>query len=204
MKIIGLCGGSGSGKGTVSAIFLEMGIPSVDTDAVYHEMTCYDSPCLQALRHEFGQEIVDQSDSLDRAKLASIVFNDVEKLDKLNRITHAFILGETRKRLEVYKSQGYSAALVDAPVLFESGFDSECDEIICVIADPRVRIERIVARDKITEHAARSRIDRQISNDELITRCDYVIYNNDDMVSLRANVSEIAKIILKNKTKGDI
>ena len=194
MKVIGLCGGSGSGKGAVSRIFAEIGIPSIDTDAVYREMTLSDSPCMRALRREFGKEVVNSLGGLDRTRLGSIVFNDPSRLKILNKIAHSFILDETRRRLAVYSDDGFSAAIVDAPVLFESGFDAECDEIICVLADKETRINRIMSRDGISRDAAEKRIASQMSDDELISRCDHVIYNNADIESLREGI-----LSLKNK-----
>ena len=188
MKVIGLCGGSGSGKGTVSKIFAEIGIPSIDTDAVYREMTLSDSPCMRALQGEFGDEVVNSQGGLDRTRLASIVFNDPSRLEKLNKIAHSFILDETRSRLAAYKDEGLSAAIVDAPVLFESGFDNECDEIICVVADREIRTGRIMSRDRITRDAAEKRIASQMPDEILISKCDQVIYNNSDIESLREQI----------------
>ena len=188
MKVIGLCGGSGSGKGAVSKIFAEIGIPSIDTDAVYREMTLSDSPCMRALRGEFGDEVVNSLGGLDRTRLASIVFNDPSRLDKLNKIAHSFILDETRRRLADYKEKGFPAAIVDAPVLFESGFEKECDEVVCVIADKETRIARIMSRDGITRDAADKRIASQMSDEILISKCDHVIYNNSDIVILREQI----------------
>ena len=194
MKVIGLCGGSGSGKGAVSGIFAEIGIPSIDTDAVYREMTLSDSPCMRELRGEFGDEVVNSQGGLDRARLASIVFNDPSRLKILNKIAHSFILDETRRRLAKYSDEGFPAAIVDAPVLFESGFDKECDEIICVLADRDVRIARIMSRDGITRDAAEKRIASQMPDETLISKCDHVIYNNSDIESLREQI-----LSLKNK-----
>ena len=188
MKVIGLCGGSGSGKGAVSRIFAEIGIPSIDTDAVYREMTLSDSPCMRELRGEFGDEVVNSQGGLDRARLASIVFNDPSRLKTLNKIAHSFILDETRRRLAEYMDEGFPAAIVDAPVLFESGFDKECDEIICVVADKETRIGRIMSRDGITRDAAEKRIASQMPDETLISKCDHVIYNNSDIESLREQI----------------
>ena len=188
MKVIGLCGGSGSGKGAVSRIFAEIGIPSIDTDAVYREMTLSDSPCMRALAAEFGDEVVNSQGGLDRARLASIVFNDPSRLIKLNKIAHGFILDETRRRLAACKDEGFSAAIVDAPVLFESGFNSECDEIICVVADRETRTGRIMRRDGITLDAAEKRIASQMPDEILISKCDHVIYNNSDIETLREEI----------------
>ncbi len=206
MKIIGLCGGSGSGKGTVSKIFLEFDIPSIDTDYVYREMTTTPSPCLDALVSEFGDSILSSDGRLDRKKLSGLVFvrEGSEKRRKtLNEITHFFILKETRSRLLNYEKEGKIAAIVDAPLLFESGFDKECDEVICVISDREKRIERIVSRDGISRDAAEQRINSQISDEELVSRSNYVITNNADISSLRSQIYVIANKI-KNNMKGDI
>ena len=201
MKVIGLCGGSGSGKGLVSSLFDNYGIPSIDTDAVYRELTSSDSPCTKALSDEFGKEIISADGSLNRKILAKIVFtgdgSDL-RLKRLNEIAHKFILDETRRKLAFFNSCGFKAAIVDAPVLFESGFDAECDIIISVIADREVRIRRIMLRDNIDRTSATERINSQLSNEEIISRSDFVIQNNSDLETLEKRVREVSKLILNN------
>ena len=197
MKVIGLCGGSGSGKGTVSSIFKKHGIPSIDTDALYREMTSGDSPCMQALKDAFGNEIVNADGGLDRAGLAAVVFGNAEKLKLLNRIAHSFILDETRRILGEYRSAGYEATIVDAPVLYESGFDSECDTVICVVADTDARVRRIIQRDGISRVAAEQRINSQIPDSELVSKCDYAVYNNSGPDALRPQIERIVELIKK-------
>ena len=204
MRIIGLCGGSGSGKGIVSSLFLEYGIPSIDTDALYREMTSFNSDCMQALIGEFGERISRSGGSLDRAVMASIVFSDSAKLKRLNTITHRFILNKTREILTQYRDEGRLAAIVDAPVLFESGFDAECDEVICVVAEAEIRLKRIMSRDGIDMDAAKKRVMAQKPDEELIARSNYVITNNQDLCSLKEQVERIAKTILDNSKKGNI
>ena len=204
MKIIGLTGGSGSGKGVISEIFATLDIPTIDTDAVYHEMTETDSPCLKALVDEFGEGILSESGTLNRTALAELVFSGKEAVAKrvrLNEITHKFILDETRSRLSKYKAIGYRFAVVDAPVLFESGFDKECDFIICVTADRELRIERITLRDRISKEKAEMRINSQIPEDVIASRCDYVINNNGDLESLRIAVHNAVREIELNKNE---
>ncbi len=201
MKVIGLTGGSGSGKGVVGKILLALNIPTIDTDAVYREMTETDSPCLRALADEFGKDIITESGALNRAALAELVFSgkySCKKRARLNEISHKFILDETRRRLSIYREQGYQLAVVDAPVLFESGFDKDCDVILCVTADRDVRIARIVARDCISEKMAEMRIDSQMLDDELEGRSDYVIVNNGDLLSLAAAVQDTVRQIKMN------
>lgn len=200
MKVIGLCGGSGSGKSTVSQIFLERGIPSVNTDAVYHDLTSRKSPCLDALVSEFGEEILNENGALDRRALSKIVFSgdaSSENRRKLNLISHKFVLDATRDILKAFKKDGAKAALVDAPLLFESGFNKECDAIIAVIADEKTRISRIIARDNITENAAKLRINSQLSDAYLQENSDYVIDNSGDI-----SETENAAIKVLNKIIG--
>ena len=201
MKIIGLCGGSGSGKGAVSKLFCELGIPSVDTDAVYREITSNKGACLDTLASEFGQIIIKEDGSLDRKTLSTIVFSGEgagQKRSRLNEITHKFILDETRRRLSSFEKKDVAFAIVDAPLLFESGFDKECDIVICVIADKHIRLDRIISRDGITREAAEKRIASQLSDGELISRSDFVIYNNSDLTALKREVIDVYNKINKN------
>ena len=195
--IIGLCGGSGSGKGTVCSVFSKHGIPSIDTDAVYRSMTSGPSPCMTELVSAFGNEILRSDGSLDRIKLANIVFASGAKEKKrlLESITHKHILSVTEGIIEDLISKGAEHVIVDAPLLFESGFDRKCDIIIAVIADRAIRISRIVKRDGISVQRAELRIDNQIGDDQLKGKSDYVIYNNGDVEELEVSVSEIIKIL---------
>ena len=201
MKVIGLCGGSGSGKGTVALIFAVLGIPSIDTDSVYHELTSEKSECLEALQNAFGKEIISENGALNRRILASIVFNSEDadkKRELLNEISHSYILAETRRRLAAYRDSGVKAAIVDAPLLFESGFDGECDLVIAVVAPRELRIDRIMRRDGINRARAEERIRSQISDGELECRSDFTIVNDGDEDSLRAKVFQLAEKIFEN------
>lgn len=200
MALIGLCGGSGSGKGTVAKIFSDYGIPSIDADAVYHGLTAKKTPCTVALAEEFGREILNSDGSLNRKALAKIVFSEEggsKKREALNRISHRFVLSKIGEILSEYEKSGFSAAIVDAPLLFESGLDKECDVIVSVIAEMEIRVSRIVARDGISESDARSRISAQLSDEYLKERSDFVITNSDGICELTKAVRSIAEKILK-------
>ena len=196
MKIVGLCGGSGAGKGFVGQIFADGGIPVIDTDAVYHGLVSGKSPCLDELRATFGDGIIAHDGSLDRVKLAAIAFSDEHNHKMLNKIAHRHVLDKVREIISELESDGARAVLVDAPMLFESGFDSECDLVIGVIADEKTRLKRIIERDGISEERAIARISSQLPNDELIKRCDVIIENNGTD-SLFGRVSEIRTLIMK-------
>jgi dephospho-CoA kinase len=201
MVIIGLAGGSGSGKSLVTELFSELGFFGIDTDLVYREITSSPSECLKALSKEFGADILSPSGALDRRKLAEAVFMSEgreQKLLKLNGITHKYILDEVRKIISSLDT-GYRGAVVDAPLLFESGFDRECDATVSVIADRELRIRRILLRDGVSEEEARRRIASQKSDGELRRLSDYIIVNNGNRDELRKSVLWIAEEILNRK-----
>ena len=201
MMVIGLAGGSGSGKGTVSAFFSHYGILPIDTDKIYHDLISRDTSCTRELSDVFGKEILSETGAVDRRALSEIVFSDNEKLKELNRITHFHVLNEVRDIISDADTDDYAAVLVDAPLLFESGFNRECDAVISIIADKEKRIERIALRDNITREAAEKRIAAQLSDAFLIENSDYVIENSGSTEELKGRVAEIAAKILANKIK---
>lgn len=194
MKIIGLTGPSGSGKGTVAKILEQYNIPTVDTDLVYRKILNPPSKCLEELKLNFGNDIMNPDKTLDRTKLASIVFSDPQKLKLLNSITHKYILERTSKRISYRRNRGYTAITIDAPALFESGFDSKCDFVITVTANRDIRISRIMSRDNIGRDAAEKRINAQPTIEFYTSKSKYTIENNGDISSLTNSIIEIIKL----------
>ncbi len=203
MQIIGLCGSSGSGKGTVSDIFLSYGIPSIDADAVYRDLTTPGSPLVCALKSFFGDAILNYDGTLNRKQLSKIVFEDRSGFfrKKLNEITHASIIDEAEKRISEFEKNGVNRVIFDAPLLFESNFDKKCDLIIAVIAQNELKVQRIMKRDNISEDIAVKRLETQLSDEELISRADFVIVNNGTFEELKASSSLLANKILNGETK---
>ena len=202
MKVIGLCGGSGAGKGYVCQRFKTYKFGVIDTDRVYHGLLTEDSACARELVGEFGRDII-LSGKVDRPRLAAMVFADKsgEMLKRLNEITHKHILARVRSMLSDYEEQGFFAVIVDAPLLFESGFDKECDFTVGVIADREIRMQRIIERDKITREGAETRINKQKSDEFILENCDFIIVNNGDDLALDKSIAEVAVKILEN---GDL
>ena len=182
MKIIGICGSSGSGKSYVCGLFAKYGIAHIDTDKLYREVTVKGgTACLKELTESFGDEILDENGELNRRALSKIVFegeNAREKRELLNSITHKHILIDTNALIEKYRQEGKRAVLVDAPLLFESGFNKICHFTICVTSPLEEKIQRIIARDKISESSAVLRLKAQKSDEELRALCDYEIDNS--------------------------
>ncbi|MBR6681627.1 MAG: dephospho-CoA kinase [Clostridia bacterium] len=201
MLVIGLTGGTGSGKGCVGKRFLSHGIYTIDTDAVSREVCQKGSACLCELVGAFGENILNCDGSLNRKKLAEIAFSDADNHRMLNDITHKHILGRVREWLCERKTQGDFAAIVDAPLLYESSFDQECDIVIAVTAPKETRIDRLRQRDGITDAEIFARMSKQ-KDDEFYTKnADYVVINDSSVRSLQKQVDSIYSAILQRGTK---
>ena len=190
MKVIGVTGPIGSGKSYVGDILEEYGFPRIDTDKVYHCLISGYTDTVKELEAEFGSEIVKDDGSVDRKKLGEIVFSDKAKLNRLNEITHKYVHIETTKLIEKYRSENHKAVIVEVPLMFESGFDKMCDEIICVVADDNVRVQRIVKRNGISEKDAKNRINNQKNNNFYIEKSTIVVYNNGNE-DIRAQIEAL-------------
>lgn len=195
LKVIGLCGGSGAGKGEVCGILREHGIPCLDTDKVSRFVTKEGTPCLEELVHSFGAGILTDSGGLDRKALAEKVFSDEKKRRELNRITHFYITEYCVDWLCEMEKENNKYAVIDAPLLFESGLDKICFMTVGVISKRDMRIGRIVKRDRIPPELAARRIDSQIPDSILEKKCDFLIRNDDDIPSLRLKTEKLLKIL---------
>ena len=175
MRMIGLCGRSGSGKTGFCKLAKELGYKVVDCDEVYAELVSKRTPCLEEIVEHFG-DIAIKDGALNRKAVAQIVFSDKEKLLLLNKITHKHI---SKRVFEIIAEYGENEIVIlGAPALFESGLDSACESVIGITAPDQACIARIIARDGITEEQARSRLSNQRTNDFIIENSDYIIIND--------------------------
>ena len=200
MKIIGLTGQSGAGKGAVAALFAEHGIPAVDTDAVYHELLVPPSPCLDELVAEFSDAILAPDGTLDRRTLAALVFEKTElgrkRHERLNEITHRYVIERTIALLAEYEKQGCKAAIIDAPLLIEAGLHRKCDCVIAVLADREIRSKRLIQRDNLSPEQISARLDAQPDVSFYIEHANFLIYNNGTAQELSACVSSLLTEVL--------
>ena len=193
MKVIGLTGPSGAGKSVCHTFFKEHGIAYIDTDQVYHDLLVPSSPCTAELAHRFGDQIIGKNRTVDRKKLASIVFSDSTgaSLQKLNEISHKYVKEKTLSLLDELRLKGFKAAVVDAPLLFEASFDTFCDFTVAVLADRDVRLQRIMERDSLSREKALERIRAQKDDQYYLSRAHYVVYNNREQSLLFSSLANI-------------
>ena len=195
-KIIGLTGPSGSGKGAAGAILQKYGIPTIDTDAVYHTLLLENGPCTKELIAAFGTEILGSNGLVDRKKLAAAVFgqpNTPDLLHTLNTITHKYIMAKTHELVREHAANGATAVVIDAPLLFEAGIECECDLVLGVVAESEISIARIMARDGISREAAERRLAAQHDAQFLLAHCDAVLHNNADLQALEVQLCQFLK-----------
>ena len=186
-KVIGLTGGIGSGKTTIANYFAEMGIPVYIADNASRAVMQL-GHIIKEVKNVFGETVFEDG-ILNRAKLAEIVFNDKEKLAKLNAIVHPAV----KKDFEVWLLQHkkYEYVIYEAAILFESGRYKECDFIITVTAPEETRIDRVLKRDNTTRSQVLSRMQMQWKDEDRISKSNFVINN----VNLKIAKEEVVKIL---------
>ena len=197
--IIGITGGTGSGKSTMLHLIAAHGGEIFDCDAIYHQLLQTDTSLLNAIENRFPGTVIDGA--LDRKKLGAIVFADENALQDLNRITHSEVKAEILRRL----AEKPALAAIDAIGLFEGELDCICDITVAITAPAEDRIKRIMARDGITEEYARTRIAAQHSDDWFTQRCDYVLENNSTSQDFQGKCIAFLRKegIIKEKPKGE-
>lgn len=163
--VIGLTGQTGAGKTTVSDYLRENGVTVIDADQVARRVVEQGSACIADIALEFGCEYINMDGTLNRRKMARTVFGDKAKLKKLNSLMFPYIIEEIRGELARLKEEQGGLIVLDAPTLFESGADKECDYVVSVTAAAPERERRIIARDGLSQEEARERIAAQHDED---------------------------------------
>ncbi len=189
---LGLTGGIGAGKSTAAEYFKRCGATVLDADAISRNALKTGGACYDAVVQAFGNGIVQNDGSIDRAMLASIVFSDESARRKLNSIVHPYVLETMESEAErLLEADPNATVIFDVPLLFECGLDRRMDGNIVVVAEDAVRIARIRARDGVDEAAARARIASQISQREQATRGDFVLDNGGTVSELHTQIDRL-------------
>lgn len=189
--ILGVTGGIASGKTLVTSIFRQLGATVVSADELAREVVAPGSATLARLRAEFGPEILLPSGELDRAALAARVFADPQARARLNAITHPAIGALAVARLAELAATGGPLVVYEAPLLYEAGAEGRVDAVLVVTVPESLQLQRLMARDQLSEAAARERIAAQWSQEEKAARADFVIANDDTPATLEARVKTL-------------
>lgn len=187
MLLIGLTGGIGSGKSSVSARLAERGAVVVDADAIVRDVQAPGQPVLVAMVERFGPEILADDATLDRQAVADVVFSDADALADLNAIVHPAVGAEIARRLEAEAGTDHVVVL-DVALLVESG-RSDLAGLIVVDVDPDLAVARLVEHRGFREDDARARIARQASREDRLAKADLVVDNSGDLAALDAEVA---------------
>ncbi len=186
--LVGLTGGIGAGKSTVSARLAELGARVVDADAITRELQAPGTEVFAAVVERFGPGVVGADGALDRQALADIVFNDADELAALNGIVHPAVGLEIARRLEEAAATD-DVVVLDVPLLVESGRDDMAAVIVVDLPEDEA-VRRLVAHRGFSEADARARIARQASREERRARADLVLDNSGTVEDLRAAVDD--------------
>jgi len=177
---IGLTGGIGSGKSLVAEFFSLLGVPVYTSDVEAKKLMQTDITIRESLLNEFGDSVYSESGELNRAELANIIFNDAEALKKVNAIVHPQVRLHYQAWLEKQIEVAY--VIQESAILFDTGLYKNFDRIITVTADPEIRIQRVMLRDKCTRESVLERMSKQVAEQTKIDLSDFVIYNNSELI----------------------
>jgi len=189
MKVIGLTGGIGSGKSTVSRFLVELGAVIIDADKLGHE-ALRNPEIRQEIIATFGETVLTPDGDVDRARLGEMVFGNAEALARLNQIVHPWILDVIRALLEEYRRRGVVVVL-EAPLLVETGATSLVDQVWVTVAPESTVLKRLKERSGLSEAETLARIRSQISSEERVKHANVIINNDGSLDELKAKVEEL-------------
>lgn len=197
MILIGLTGGIGAGKTTVSDYLKEKGYTVLDADLVAREIVEPGTETLLTLAEIFGKDIIDPDGSLNRGRLADIAFSDPKKKKLLDRIMHGKVIKILLDRAKTMSDQ--QLVFIDVPLLFESGMDQYMDQVWLVDADDEVRILRVMDRDGSSREEVLNRIQYQLGRDEKKEKAHFILDNSGVKGSLYNQIDKILNILIKKE-----
>jgi len=196
-KVIGLTGGIASGKSTVARMFMAQGVPVIETDRIAHDLS--DEKDVQAaIIAAFGPESVVHG-ALNRQYLASIIFSDAAKREQLNQIVHPAVKRVVIDRLRDYEE---GIVVVDVPLMYETDFQTLMDAIIVVYAPEELQVQRLMARNDLSEAEALLRIKAQMPLAEKMKKADYVLDNTQTEETLYASFKKLYETLTAMPAEG--
>lgn len=203
-KRIGLTGGIGAGKTTVSGYFSALGVPVVCADEIARDALQKEGACYRRVIETFGEAVLCGDGTIDRKKLADIVFSNEEKRRMLNDIVHPYVRETMFDQANAMQAKnGSGIVLFDVPLLFESGMDKDMDANILVVCNEETRIRRIMERDGMTRASAEARIRSQMPEDEKQPLTDFILENHSTQSNLEKQVEALYKKLTESVHAAD-
>ncbi len=192
LYVVGLTGPTGSGKSEVARILGAHGIGIINADDLARRVVQRGSNCLKQLVQAFSSDILNTDGTLNRRRLAQLAFASAEQTRLLNSITHPAIIALSKNILREMEQRHELAAVLDAPLLFESGMDSICDKTVAVIAPYSMRLERIQSRDHLSREEAIARMSAQQAEDYYTSRADIILTSEETLAALQTQAAALA------------
>jgi dephospho-CoA kinase len=187
MIILGLTGSIGMGKSTTAKLFAEAGVPVYDADATVHLI--YEGEGVPAIEAAFPGSTADGK--VDRAKLSAQVMHDAAAIKRLEQVVHPMLRAYHQKFLDAAEQSGAPVAVVDVPLLFETGGEKHVDAVVVVTTSPEVQRQRILARDNMTDEKLDVILKRQLPDTEKRKRADFIVDTSHGLDPVRARIRDI-------------
>ena len=198
MFVVGLTGGIGSGKSAATAIFEDLGIDVVDADLASREAVLPGSKALDQIQKKFGNEILLEDQSLNRARLREIIFDNSEDKTWLEQLLHPEIRHIIQSKLENSSSE---YVILVSPLLFETDQHEFCNTTILIDSSLNSQVSRTSKRDSVSEDSVKKIISAQMSRDDKLKIAEIVINNDDSLEQLESNVKKVHENLIKEITK---
>jgi len=193
MRILGLTGSIGMGKSTTAKLFREAGVPVYDADATVHRI--YQGEAVPAIEAAFPGTTVDGK--VDRARLSAKVVHDPAAIRRLEQIVHPMLRAYHQEFLDEAERSGVPVAVVDVPLLYETGGETRVDAVVVVTTSPENQRERILARGTMTDETLDAILARQVPDAEKRDRADFVVDTSHGLDPVRARISDILREVAK-------
>ena len=196
MLKVGLTGGIGTGKSSVSDLFNDWGAYIFDADSIAKDILNYDNTAQGEIIAEFGTDILNKEGSIEKGKLARIAFQDEDHQLRLNAIIHPYVFRKIDSSFDRVLEEGkHDMFCVDAALIYESGADTHMDYVVVVTSHLRLRTERVMSRGGLTRDEFLRRVELQWPDEDKVHMADYVIHNNGTKEDLITESKKVYKLI---------